>query len=201
MMVTRKEVLDKIFSIWDDCKACELCYNRQQVVFWRGDHNAKLVLIGEAPGADEDEQGDPFVGKAGRELNRLLELAGLDVEKDIFISNIVGCRPPGNRKPTLTEMKACRPRLDAILWAIQPRALLLMGATAASLAGIREITKWRGSKSKVEIDLLKSKITTYNAIATFHPSYLLRSGGDAKIEHQMVGDIKKAWSLATSEKR
>ncbi len=95
-----------------DCKACKLSETRNNIVFFGGNESARVMLIGEAPGADEDAVGLPFVGRAGKFLTKLLEEAGFDREKDLYITNIVKCRPPNNRKPEPNEISACAPFLE-----------------------------------------------------------------------------------------
>lgn len=150
-----------------DCRACPLAEGRQQVVVGRGNPGAQLLLIGEGPGADEDSSGLPFVGRSGQLLDRLLEEAGLDRHRDLYIANIVKCRPPGNRRPTAREMAACRPWLDRQIALIDPPLIVLAGATALEgLLGIKGgISRLRGRwQPWGERQLLP----------VFHPAYLLR---------------------------
>ena len=128
------------------CRACPLAEGRQQVVVGRGNPEARLMVIGEGPGAEEDARGLPFVGRSGQLLDRLLLEAGLDRERDLYIANIVKCRPPENRKPTAREMAACRPWLDQQMALIDPALIVLAGATAlAGLIGIKGgISRLRG---------------------------------------------------------
>lgn len=167
---------------------------------WRGGPEARIAAIGEAPGADEDEYGEPFVGAAGRKFNQLLKEASV-LPDDIFIMNMLGCRPPGNRKPKPEELKACRRRMRAMLRIVRPKVLLLVGATAARLAGVTAISKARGKPVEVEIptrivDRRVEEAAVYPAIPTFHPSYLLRMGGSVEIHQQMLSDIIKARNLS-----
>jgi len=119
------------------CKKCILCETRKNVVWGEGNKRAKIVFVGEAPGGDEDRQGRPFVGRAGKVLDDLLEKAGID-RRDVYITNVVKCRPPGNRKPTEEEMEKCMPYLRAELDEINPGLIVLLGstATAALLPGV-----------------------------------------------------------------
>lgn len=193
----RIKMLDALCSKWSDCSRCQLHQMRKQVVNWRGSPGAKLALIGEGPGADEDKLGIPFVGAAGRRLDQLLIEAGLKPEKDVFVANIVGCRPPNNREPSIEEAKACRDRLTALLAIVMPKVLLLMGGTAAKrLAGIQAISKWRGEVTDVVLLADHGAVFEFTAIPTFHPSYLNRMGGKESIKSQMLSDIKKAWEVA-----
>ncbi len=154
-------------------KCAHLVKSRTQVVFGVGDINAQLMFVGEAPGADEDAQGEPFVGKAGQLLTRIIQTMGLSREQ-VYIGNILKCRPDtpgqtaGNRKPTPEEMKTCFPYLQEQIALIQPKALVALGGTAVlGLLGQEvQITKFRG------------RWQTYQGIPvmpTYHPSYLLRN--------------------------
>jgi len=196
-MLNRKlKALDRIEGVWADCEECPLSMGRNRIVYWRGSPEARLVAIGEGPGRDEDERGIPFVGDAGKTLDGLLSEAGLSVVDDIFITNVVGCRPPNNRQPTFDEMKSCQERLESMLWVVSPRCLLLMGGTAARLTGVQKVGQWRGSETTTEMILLGKKLVRYKTVVTWHPSYLNRKGGDAQIREQMIHDIKLAFNLA-----
>jgi len=193
---TKLEHLDVHERYWKHCGRCELCMDRKQVVNWRGSPDAKLFVIGEAPGRDEDEIGSPFVGKAGRKLDELFYKAGLQPNEDVFIANVIGCRPPNNRLPRVSEVKQCRERLAWLLLIVKPTALLLLGGTAAlRIAGITAISKWQGCPTTVEIAQGRV-IMQYPAIATFHPSYLVRIGDNAEIKKKMISTIKKAKEMA-----
>lgn len=128
------------------CHRCDLAASRQQVVVGRGNPDARLLLIGEAPGAEEDASGQPFVGRAGKLLEQLLAEAGLDSDRDLYIANVIKCRPPGNRKPSRAEIAACRPWLAQQLCLQRPQLIGLLGATALeALLGLKGgITKLRG---------------------------------------------------------
>lgn len=128
------------------CQRCGLAQGRQQVVVGRGNPRAPLLLIGEAPGAEEDASGLPFVGRSGRLLDQLLAEAGFNSNRDAYIANVVKCRPPSNRKPTSSEMVACRGWLEQQITLINPAVILLAGATALEgVLGIRGgITRLRG---------------------------------------------------------
>ncbi len=128
------------------CRRCGLAATRQQVVVGRGNPHARLLLVGEAPGAEEEACGQPFVGRSGRLLEAMLAAAGLDSERDLYIANVIKCRPPGNRKPSRSEIEACRPWLERQIALVQPQLVLLVGATALeALLGIKGgITKLRG---------------------------------------------------------
>ena len=155
------------------CDRCGLAASRQQVVVARGNPAAPLMLIGEAPGQQEDESGRPYVGRAGQLLDHLLESAGLNSERDAYICNVVKCRPPDNRKPSRTEMAHCRPWLDQQIKLIDPALIVLTGATAVeALLGIKGgITKLRGQWQQWNGRQL---------LPVLHPSYLLRFGSSAE---------------------
>ncbi len=150
----------------------------------RGHPQARLLLVGEAPGAEEDASGRPFVGRSGQLLDRLLAEAGLDRERDLYIANIVKCRPPQNRRPTAAEMAACRPWLDRQLALLDPPLILLAGATAlAGLLGIRSgISRLRGQWQTWQGRQL---------LPLFHPAYLLRNPrrGPGQPIDLTVGDL------------
>ena len=153
----------------EGCTRCELHRERKNTVFGVGSESARLMLIGEAPGADEDAQGEPFVGRAGKLLDSMLRAIGLDREQ-VFIANILKCRPPGNMNPTPEQAGECRGYLDRQIELIQPQVILALGAVAAhNLLGVETpIGKLRGSTHT----LPGSDIPV---VPTYHPAYLLRS--------------------------
>ncbi len=148
------------------CTACPLNETRTQVVFGRGNPAASIVLVGEGPGRDEDREGLPFVGAAGQLLDKILAAVGLG-EQDVFITNTVLCRPPGNRVPLPAEMEACRVHREAILGAMDPPIVVLLGATAlkAVFGPKAGITAMRGER-------IERDGRAY--YPTFHPAALLR---------------------------
>ena len=152
-----------------DCTRCDLSKNRKTIVFGSGNPHADLVFVGEGPGADEDEQGFPFVGRAGKKLTEIIEKGmNLNREEDTYICNIVKCRPPNNRDPKPDEIEACNPFLIKQLQAIRPKAIVALGKPAAStlLGRTVPIMKERGSWHEYEgIPLM----------LTLHPAYLLRA--------------------------
>ena len=152
----------------EGCSRCGLRAGRKQVVVSRGNPSAALMFVGEGPGADEDAQGLPFVGKAGQLLDKMIAAMGLGPD-DVYITNIVKCRPPNNRKPEPDEMAACMPFLSEQLALVEPRVVVALGATAAEgLLGTRvAITRARGQ--------WKLYRTTIPLMLTYHPAYLLRS--------------------------
>jgi len=167
-----KASADKILSLEEiraemgDCRRCKLYGGRTKLVFGDGDPKARLMFVGEAPGADEDKQGVPFVGAAGQVLNNMLNKLGLRRE-EVYIANILKSRPPGNRDPEPDEVAACLPFLDKQIKAIRPRVIVILGRIAAqALLGTKEpITRLRGHWQRYQ---------GIRAMPTFHPSYLLR---------------------------
>jgi uracil-DNA glycosylase family 4 len=195
-MSLRLRLLDEVERQWRSCRRCDLAKYRQRVVTWRGNPDAPLFIIGEGPGADEDEQGLPFVGASGRLLDKLLERASLG-PNDVFISNMVGCRPPGNRTPEREELKACAPRLQQLLRIIRPKTLLLLGATAARLAGVTSVLAHRGSKTEVDVLCYDGEVRSWDAVVTWHPAFLIRSGGQSGDRFaESLADIQQAWKLS-----
>jgi DNA polymerase len=163
------------------CTRCGLAATRTNVAFARGNPAAKLCFVGEGPGADEDATGVPFVGRAGQLLDRMIGAMGLDPAKDVYVCNIVKCRPPDNRTPEAGEIEACIPYLHEQLAAIEPRVIVALGNTAvASLLGTKlGITKVRG-----QWKLYRGKVPV---MPTFHPSFLLRPSA------QLAESKKHAW--------
>jgi uracil-DNA glycosylase family 4 len=155
------------------CQRCELCESRTQAVFGVGDRRARLMIVGEAPGAEEDRQGEPFVGRAGRLLNAMLRAVGLD-RQQVFIANILKCRPPRNRDPQPAEVAQCMPYLMRQIELISPALILCVGRIAAQnlLATDTPIGRLRGSLHRLE--------TGVPVIVTYHPAYLLRSPGEKR---------------------
>jgi uracil-DNA glycosylase len=149
-----------------DCQRCRLASGRKNLVFGVGNPQAQLVFVGEAPGADEDMQGEPFVGKAGQLLTKMIEAMGYGRE-DVYICNVIKCRPPGNRNPEPDEVAQCEPFLKQQLGAIRPRMIVALGKFAAQCL-LRDDTP---------ITRLRGRFRTYEGIPlmpTFHPAYLLR---------------------------
>jgi DNA polymerase len=181
------ETLEQIREDLGDCHRCRLAAGRKTIVFGQGDPHAELVFIGEGPGADEDEQGLPFVGRAGQLLNRMIQFMGMK-RADVYICNIVKCRPPGNRTPEPDEVDACSPFLFRQLEAIKPRLVCCLGAPAVrTVLGIKEgITKIRGHF----YDYGGTK-----AMATVHPAYILRNPREEKIlreDFEKIRDFLKS---------
>jgi uracil-DNA glycosylase family 4 len=182
------ETLFHILSDIGDCRRCRLHEGRTKLVFGVGHEKALLVFVGEGPGADEDAQGIPFVGRAGQLLTQMIENTakkeGIELRRDdVYICNVVKCRPPGNRTPEPDEMEICGQFLYRQLSAIKPKAICALGGTAArALTGHKEgVTKMRGRWFKWR---------DIPVMVTYHPSYLLRPyNQDAKREAWL--DLKK----------
>jgi uracil-DNA glycosylase family 4 len=170
-----------------DCKRCPLQERRNAIVFGEGDPNARLMFIGEGPGADEDRWGRPFVGAAGKLLDKMIKAMKLE-RSQVYIANIVKCRPPNDRTPEPVEIKTCLPFLEKQIEIIKPEAIVALGATSAhTLLETREtITKLRGT------------FRTRNGIQvmpTFHPSYLLRAEPDRGPKRLVWDDLKQVMAL------
>ena len=156
------------------CTLCELCRTRTQTVFGVGNPRAELLVIGEAPGADEDRQGEPFVGRAGQLLNSMLRAIGHPRES-VYIANVLKCRPPGNRDPKPQEVAHCLPYLQRQLDLIRPRLLLAVGRIAAqNLLG----TEMPLARLRGQVHRFGERGTPL--IVTYHPAYLLRSPGEKR---------------------
>jgi uracil-DNA glycosylase family 4 len=154
-----------------DCRACALCQTRRQTVFGVGDLQPDWLFVGEGPGAEEDEQGLPFVGQAGKLLDAMLAAIGLHRGDKVYIANTVKCRPPGNRTPEPAESAACAPYLARQIALLQPRLIVAMGRPAAQALLHRE----------VKIAVERGKLLNYKGMAlvvTYHPAYLLRNLAD-----------------------
>ena len=150
------------------CRACELCEHRKKTVFGVGALSAAWLFVGEGPGAEEDEAGEPFVGPAGKLLDAMLAATGLQRGREVYIANVVKCRPPGNRTPTTNEAAACAPLLDRQIDLLQPALIVALGKTAVMRLGGAETS----------MVSLRGKLHNYRDIpmvATYHPAYLLRS--------------------------
>jgi DNA polymerase len=158
------------------CRACGLCGSRRQTVFGVGHERAHLMVVGEAPGEQEDRQGEPFVGAAGHLLDRMLAALGLGraadaPERQVYIANTLKCRPPGNRNPEPEELRQCEPFLQRQLALVQPRAILAMGRFAVQAL----------LRSDEPIGRLRGRVHTYEGVplvVTYHPAYLLRNPAD-----------------------
>jgi uracil-DNA glycosylase family 4 len=161
------DTLEKIRADIGDCTRCRLCEQRNKIVFGSGNAKAELVFVGEGPGRDEDMQGLPFVGRAGKLLTQMIEAMGLTRDK-VYIANVVKCRPPNNRPPEKDEVATCIPFLLRQLEVIHPKVIVCLGSTAAQnlLGTIRSISHFRGQW----FDFRGMQL-----MATYHPAYLLRN--------------------------
>ncbi|MEO8103654.1 MAG: uracil-DNA glycosylase [Betaproteobacteria bacterium] len=166
------------------CQACGLCKQRRQAVLGVGAVEAPWLFVGEGPGAEEDEQGEPFVGQAGKLLDAMLAATGLQRGREVYIANVVKCRPPGNRNPSPEESLACAPLLDRQIDLIQPKLIVALGKIA--------LTRLTGSEASMAS--MRGKQHEYRGIpviATYHPAYLLRN----------LPDKLKAWEDLMFAKR
>lgn len=183
--------LEVVSLSWRSCTDCALSRSRSHVVSYRGEPNASIVLVGEAPGQEEDSRGVPFVGPAGRVINSLLHEAKVSFG-DVAFVNMVGCRPPANRKPLREELIACEPRTLDMIRTMNPVVVIMLGLTAAKLAVVPSIGPWRGKPVRVELGRQRS----CRGVVTYHPSYLMRQGNDPRIRRRMLSDIKVARAIA-----
>jgi uracil-DNA glycosylase len=161
------ETLEDIRKELVSCRGCPLCAGRRTVVFGVGNPRARLMFVGEGPGEEEDRQGEPFVGAAGRRLNQWIARLGI-AREDVYIANIVKCRPPGNRAPLPEEAASCLPYLKRQIRAIRPEAICTLGAVALQyLLGTSEkITRVRGKWREIE---------GIPVLPTYHPAFILRN--------------------------
>jgi uracil-DNA glycosylase family 4 len=159
------------------CRACELCNGRRNTVFGTGDRQPDWLIVGEAPGENEDLQGEPFVGQAGQLLDNMLKALGLNRRQQVYITNVLKCRPPGNRNPEPQEVAQCEPFLRRQVELLQPRIILAMGRFAVQAL----------LQSNEPIGKLRGQVHRYNGVplvVTYHPAYLLRN----------LPDKAKAWA-------
>ena len=182
------DTLAKIRADIGDCRRCRLCEQRNKIVFGSGNEHARLVFVGEGPGADEDAQGFPFVGRAGQLLTQMIDNTaskeGIPIKREnVYIANVVKCRPPENRVPQPDEMEICGEFLFRQLMTIQPKAICALGSTAAKalLATKDGVTRLRGNWHKWR---------DIPVMVTYHPSYLLRPY-NANAKREAWDDLKK----------
>ena len=177
---SKVETLSELCQQNSECQRCTLGPTRNQFVFGSGNEGSLLLFVGEGPGADEDRLGLPFVGKAGKLLDRMIDVIGLDRE-DVYMTNVVKCRPPKNRNPTSDEIAHCIGILERQIELVNPKLIVTLGnvPTQALLPGSPGITKSRGSLKKYR---------DWNILPTFHPSYLLRN---PKAMHEAWQDFQK----------
>lgn len=178
-----RRTLDEVRKELGACQRCKLCKGRSNIVFGVGNPRAELVFVGEGPGAEEDKQGIPFVGAAGQLLTKMIEAMKFSRD-DVYICNVVKCRPPNNRNPEPDEIEACEPFLKAQLHSIQPKVIVALGKFAAQTL-LRDATA---------ITRLRGQWRTYEGIPlmpTFHPAYLLRQPGEKKLAWQDLQEVMK----------
>src|SRR5215813_3143201 len=189
MFLTRETLADIKTDVGDDCRRCKLHkLGRKKVVFGVGNPDADLMFVGEAPGADEDEQGIPFVGRAGQLLTKIIEAIGL-TRDDVYIANVIKCRPPQNRNPEQDEVDTCEPFLFRQIDTIKPKVIVALG-TFAARALLRTLDP---------ISRLRGRVYDYRGaklIPTFHPAYLLRNPSSKR---EVWEDMKLARKILKSE--
>jgi len=186
--VAPRETLEQIREDLGDCRRCKLWEGRKTIVFGSGNPRAELLFVGEGPGADEDEQGLPFVGRAGQLLTQMIE-KGLQIPRpDVYICNIIKCRPPENRKPERDEVAACRQFVERQIVAVRPRVIVALGATAAeTLLGTHQ-----------SMGSLRGQWKEFRGIplmVTYHPAFLLR---DPNRKPEAWADLKKVLAFLHS---
>lgn len=174
-----------------DCTRCQLHKGRRTIVFGAGNPHAELMFVGEAPGADEDAQGVPFVGQAGQLLTKIIAAIGL-TRDDVYIANVIKCRPPGNRNPEPVEVATCEPFLFRQVDIIQPKVIVALGTFAAQAL----------LKSTTPISRLRGQVYDFRSgvklIPTFHPAYLLRNRNNTDLKRDVWDDMKKARALLSA---
>ncbi len=190
-VATSKKSIDDLCREVAGCERCSLSRTRKNVVFGAGDTQAGIVFVGEAPGADEDEQGLPFVGRAGQLLTNIIKAMGLE-RKDVYICNILKCRPPGNRNPLPDEIRLCEPYLKQQLQLISPQIICALGSFAAKTL----------LKTETPITVLRGRFHQYEGIKlmpTYHPAYLLRNPSAKKQVWEDVQLIMKELNTAKGD--
>ncbi len=182
-----RETLEDLAGVVAGCRKCSLADTRTQTVFGSGDSRAKLVFVGEAPGRDEDLQGKPFVGRAGQLLTDIIE-KGMKLQRsEVYICNVLKCRPPENRNPAPREVELCEPYLIRQLELIRPRVICALGTYAAQTL----------LKTELPIGRLRGKWHFYHGIplrATYHPAYLLRNPADKRKTWDDVLEVLKVYN-------
>ncbi|MBI1823425.1 MAG: uracil-DNA glycosylase [Nitrospirae bacterium] len=181
------QTLEEIQTWMGDCQRCKLNTTRNHIVFGTGNSHPDLVFVGEGPGADEDDQGKPFVGRAGQLLTKMIEAMGIKRE-EVYITNVVKCRPPANRNPEPEEIRACSPFLENQLKVLKPRVICTLGTFASQtlLKTDEKISRLRGRFHPYEGMLL---------MPTYHPAYLLRNPSEKKSSWEDIQIIMKELNL------
>lgn len=181
LALAQAQTLEQVRAVLGDCPRCKLCETRTHIVYGEGNPTADLMFIGEGPGEQEDEQGRPFVGKAGQLLDKIIEAMGLK-RSDVYIANVVKCRPPSNRVPEPDEVGACEPFLFRQIEIIKPKVIVALGGTAL---------KALLHNDTVGITRARGHFTEYRGtklMPTFHPAYLLRN---PESKREVWDDMKK----------
>ena len=180
--------LEEVRADLGDCQRCKLAPGRRHLVFGVGNPRARLVFVGEGPGADEDAKGEPFVGRAGQLLTEIITKGMKLRREDVYICNVIKCRPPGNRNPEPDEVAACEPFLVRQLQAIGPEVIVALGKFAAQTL----------LRSKTPITQLRGRWFDYQGIMlmpTFHPAYLLRNPGDKRLVWEDIQKVMRILGL------
>lgn len=180
-------ILDGIRGDLGECTRCPLHERRRSIVFGEGNHQARLMFVGEGPGGDEDRQGRPFVGRAGQLLTKMIQAMKLD-RSEVYIANIVKCRPPNNRNPKPDEIATCFPFLQRQIRAVAPQVIVALGRVAAGtlLETAESISKLRGRFYEYE---------GIRVMPTYHPSFLLRKEEDRRFKGEAWSDLKQVMGL------
>jgi uracil-DNA glycosylase len=187
------ETLEQVRADLGDCQRCKLAGGRRTLVYGVGNPKARLVFVGEGPGADEDAKGEPFVGRAGQLLTEIITKGMQLRREDVYICNVVKCRPPGNRNPEPDEVAACEPFLMRQLGAIEPEVIVALGKFAAQTL----------LRSKTPITQLRGRWFDYQGVMlmpTFHPAYLLRNPGDKRLVWEDIQKVMRVLGLPIASK-
>lgn len=191
--VAGRETLDAVRADLGECQRCTLAGGRRTIVYGVGNPQARLVFVGEGPGADEDAKGEPFVGRAGQLLTEIITKGMQLRREDVYICNVVKCRPPGNRNPEPDEVAACEPFLIRQLGAIAPEVIVALGKFAAQTL----------LRSKTPITQMRGRWFDYQGVMlmpTFHPAYLLRNPGDKRLVWEDIQKVMRVLGLPIAAK-
>jgi DNA polymerase len=190
-----------------DCRRCGLCQTRTNIVFGVGNPEAEVMFIGEAPGGDEDRQGEPFVGRAGKKLDEWIRELGLERE-DVYIANVLKCRPPGNRDPKPDEVDRCSPFLKAQIRAISPRVIVALGRHAGMLLSKRDdLSLGQLRRTRLSYDASGKNdpggSRSIPLVVTYHPAFILRKEGNpaeaAQWMDKVMVDLRRAMQVAAPQ--
>jgi DNA polymerase len=187
--IARATSLAELRDAIGDCQRCKLAPHRTNLVFGVGDPHARLVFVGEGPGADEDAQGEPFVGRAGQLLTEIITKGMRLRRQDVYIANVVKCRPPGNRNPEPDEVEACEPFLARQLALIGPEVVVALGKFAAQTL----------LRTKTPITQLRGRWFDYRGVKlmpTFHPAYLLRNPAEKRMVWQDIQQVMRVLGIS-----